>query len=169
MIRETCSLISQNSPQYERKLGFPDQQGVSFRNLHEPYHLWTYQGSTWKMKNMEMVLSKLPSWATTQVQDRCIWDKVFALDNLSALNTTTKKQTLKTFLRLLQDLPQDNHCSLSNRENKGSESFLKHQASEIPRSLFCLWTHSLLWILSSSSHNFNFIIKAEFSHNMTDG
>lgn len=58
------------------------------------------------MKNMEIDLSKLPAWATAQVQDKWTQDKVYALDNVSALNTTTKKQTLETFLRLLQVLLQ---------------------------------------------------------------
>lgn len=113
-----------------KALGFPDQQGVSCRNLHEPYHLWTYPGPTWKMKNMEMGLSKLPSWATAQVQDRCIQDKAFALNNLSALNTTTKKQTLESVLRLLQDLPQDNHCRASPT---GRTEVLGHSRSIRPR------------------------------------
>lgn len=115
-----------------------------------------------------MGLSKLPSWATAQVQDRCIRDKVFALDNLSALNTTTRKQTLETFLRLLQDLPQ---ITIAEPLQQGKQRFwVIPEASGLrnPKVHVLRLDSFITMDVSSGSHNFNFTIQAEFSHNMTD-
>lgn len=115
VIRKTCSRL-QRAPHRVKKLGFPDQQRMICRN-HKSYHFLTYQGSQWKMKNMEMGLSKLPSWATSQVQDRWAQDKDFAIDNITSLKTTTGKPKVES--------PPEATPSSSTKDNQCGASSLK--------------------------------------------